>query len=135
MKVGIIGSRKYSNEERIEKIVFSLLKQYKKNLIICSGGAKGADNIAKNVALKNNINYIEFAPSHFNWNKYCYNSKEYFNKKYSINNFWKRNKDLIDYTELILAFVIKNVSAKGTLGTIDIAKKLNKKYIIFEDDK
>lgn len=131
LKLAIIGSRKYNNKNRIHKIVKEYIKNY--DITIVSGGAIGADSLAKEIALEEKITYIEFPPIHSKWNQYCFHPLEYYSKTYNVKNYWLRNKEIIDFSDHILAFVIKGVEAKGTLGTVQMAKELNKKVILFED--
>lgn len=64
----IAGSRTYNNYEELTKITNALLVNFKSaDIHIVSGGAKGADALAKKYAIDNNFAYHEFPA---NWNQY-----------------------------------------------------------------
>lgn len=73
MRVIVIGSRHFSNHELMD----SVLSDYDISVII-SGGAKGADKLAAEYAIKNKIELIEF---HANWKKYGNSAGPIRNKK------------------------------------------------------
>jgi len=134
-KIAIIGSRKYTNELRIRKFIIWLITQYGANDIeIISGEQKyGADGFAKKMALEFGVKYISFPPEHYNWNPYCKKEKFNYNKPYKPSNFFKRNQEIIDYSDIIFAFIppdIKISDSKGTYDAILKAKKINKPVIV-----
>lgn len=55
----IVGSRSFSNYDLLEKRCNYLLKNYKK-IIVVSGGANGADSMARHYAKQHNLGYVEF---------------------------------------------------------------------------
>ena len=56
MRIGIVGSRQYSNKRRIKEFVFALKEKFGENIEIVSGGQKeGADGYAKKYALEFDI--------------------------------------------------------------------------------
>ena len=53
LKVGIVGSRKYENRQKIKEFIFKLKNDKGKDTVIVSGGCtKGADYYAKKYALE-----------------------------------------------------------------------------------
>ena len=56
-----------------------------------------------------------------------------YGKKYYVSNYFKRNKQIADYSDRVVAFVsdLKNVTS-GTLSTLKYAEELNKKSIIID---
>ena len=44
-------------------------------------------------------------------------------------NYFKRNKEIVEYSDSIVAFIPDGVDSKGTMDTIGHAKKLSKKYL------
>lgn len=113
-KVAIIGSREFNNIDLFNSSIIKIFEEYKiNNPEIVSGGAKGADSFAKALAIKNNFSYKEFLPD---W------------KTYGKSAGPKRNKQIVEYSDLIIAFW--DGKSKGTLSSIEFAKKLNKQYII-----
>ena len=107
MKVAIIGSR---------SLTITNLEDYiPENAVeIISGGAKGIDSCAKDFALKNSLQYTEFLPEY---------------DKYGRSAPLKRNLQIIDYADFVLAFW--NGKSRGTKFVIDNCKKINKPIKIY----
>ena len=56
IKVGIVGSRVYTNKKRIKDLIFEIKEKHGSDVEIVSGGQKdGADGYAKKFALE--LNY------------------------------------------------------------------------------
>lgn len=135
MNLAIIGSRYYKNKDKIQQIIERYKNKYKEDLTILSGGClTGADSLAKSIAIDLNVKYIEFAPAHFKWNVYCFYPESYYSQIYSVKHFWTRNREIVEKADHILGFVYANIVAKGTMGTVEIAKQLGKKCFVFEDN-
>jgi len=104
MKLAIIGSRNFTDND--------LMDQHLKGLCIdeiISGGAKGADTLARNYAIENQIPLKEFKPD---WAQYGRGAGII------------RNKKIIDSADYILAFW--DGQSKGTQHSINYAKKNDK---------
>lgn len=112
MKLAIVGSREFENYDllctEVEKI-----KQTQTIELIISGGAKGADTLAKRYAALNHIPLMEFKPDY---------------KQFGHNAPVQRNALIVKNTDWVLAFVAP--TSKGTWDTIRKAKKMLKKVII-----
>ena len=110
MKVAVIGSR---------NLVVRDLEKYlpEETTEIVSGGAKGIDTCAKEYALEKGLKLTEFLPEY---------------KKYGRGAPLKRNLQIIDYADLIIAFW--DGKSKGTKYMIDNCQKQNKKIIVFLAD-
>ena len=131
MRVAIVGSRRYENKKKIKDFVFKLKNQYGEKTIIVSGGCKtGADKYAKKYALELGLQYEEYPPFHEVHNLYCVLPDSRYNKDFSMRNFFVRNKIIASVSDFIVAFIPEGVEAKGTVNTLEYAKKLNKKRII-----
>ena len=131
MRVALIGSRRYENKKKIKDFVFKLKNQYGEKTIIVSGGCKtGADKYAKKYALELGLQYEEYPPFHEVHNLYCVLPESRYNKDFSMRNFFVRNKIIASTSDFIVAFVPDGVEAKGTISTLEYAKKLDKKRII-----
>ena len=131
MRVAIVGSRRYENKKKIKDFVFKLKNQYGEKTIIVSGGCKtGADKYAKKYALELGLQYEEYPPFHEVHNLYCVLPESRYNKDFSMRNFFVRNKIIASTSDFIVAFVPDGVEAKGTISTLEYAKKLDKKRII-----
>ena len=107
MKAAIIGSR---------NLTVNLSDGYLPDGIteIVSGGAKGIDTCAREYALKNNIPLKEFLPEY---------------NKYKRNAPLKRNLQIIDYADIVIAFW--DGKSSGTKFVIDNCKKMNKKIMVY----
>ena len=130
-RVGIVGSRTYTNRRKIREFVYKLKDQLGEKVEVVSGGQKlGADGFAKKYALEFDMKYVEFPPRHYTYNQHCILDQSHYGKKYFPKNFYDRNKQIVEYSDYIVAFMPKDNYTKGTLHTIEEAKKLNKKVII-----
>ena len=107
MKIAVIGSR---------GLTVRNLEKYlpKETTEIVSGGAIGIDSCAREYALINKIKLTEFLPEY---------------KKYGRCSPLKRNLQIIDYADLVLAFW--DGKSRGTKYVIENCKKKNRKIRIF----
>tara|TARA_X000001036_G_C20662314_1_gene799402 strand:+ start:806 stop:1210 length:405 start_codon:yes stop_codon:yes gene_type:complete len=130
-RVGIIGSRTYTNKRKVKEFVYKLKEQFEEKVEIVSGGQpKGADGYAKKYALEFDMKYVEFPPRHYAYNQHCILERDHYGKKYYPGNFNDRNKQIAEYSDVIIAFMPKDRYTKGTMDTIKEAQKLNKKVTI-----
>ncbi len=109
MKIAVIGSRTFDNY----KLLCEILKTEDSIIEIISGGARGADSLAKKYAKENNIKLIEFIPD---WDT--------FGKSAGF----RRNIDIVTRANKIIAFW--DGVSKGTKHSINLAKKQNKEIKI-----
>ena len=122
----MVGSRNYTDKRKIKDVLFQIKEQHE-NVEIVSGGQKlGADGIVKKYALEFDMNYVEFPPSHYSWNMHCIRPAKEYNKPYYVSNYFKRNKQIAEYCDIIVAFITEGQVSKGTQNTIDYAKKEKK---------
>jgi hypothetical protein len=122
MKIAIIGSRTYSNKTKMKNFMFRLKMEHT-DVEVVSGGAKdGADKYAKKYALEFKIPYSEFPPQHQPHNMYCVMEAYYH----------KRNKDLVKYSDKVVAFVKDGEITNGTKSALEYCEKINKKYVILD---
>ena len=107
IKVAVIGSR---------NLTVRNLKNYLPGEVteIVSGGARGIDTCAKNYAFENNLKLKEFLPEY-----------DLYGRSAPL----KRNIQIIDYADLVLAFW--DSESHGTKYVIDQCKKRGKKVKIF----
>lgn len=113
MRLAIVGSRTFNDYNRLEEVLFQSGMLYEIECII-SGGAKGADNLAKLFALRNNIQFREYPAQ---WDKY------------GLSAGYIRNEEIVEACDEVLAFW--DGVSKGTKHTIDIAKNKNKKVTVY----
>ena len=108
-KIGVVGSRNFSNYKYMKEILDSFSFSE-----IVSGGAKGADSLARRYAEEKNISIIEILPD---WNQYGKSAG------------FKRNKLIIDQSDAIIAFWDGN--SKGTAHSVRLAKEVGKNVYVF----
>jgi len=131
MKVAIVGSRKYENKRRVQEFIYKLKEKWGDELEIVSGGQKdGADGYAKKYALEFDLKYSEFPPAHYQYNQHCVLESYKYGKPYAVWHYHSRNKDLIEYSDVVVAFIPKGITSKGTNSALNEAVKNEKKYVI-----
>ena len=127
IKIGIVGSRSYTNKKKIKDLIFQIKEKHGDEVEIVSGGQReGVDGFAKKFALEFDMNYVEFPPSHYTWNMHCKLPATEYNTQYYVTNYFKRNKQLAEYSDIIVAFIPDGVESRGTMNTIEHAKKQKK---------
>ena len=118
-KLAIIGSRTFNNYPLLEREVLRLLDKNNvplKQLTIVSGGAKGADSLGEKFADNNKcFKDIYFA----NWQPDGKNTDKSAG--------YKRNIDIIDNSNLVIAFTN---GSKGTAHSIKLAEQSKKDCLI-----
>jgi len=75
------------------------------------------------------MSYVEFPPSHYSWNMHCKLPATKYSKPYYVSNYFKRNKQIAEYSNIVIAFIPDGVESRGTMSTIEYAikeKKLTK---------
>ena len=70
--------------------------------------------------------YKEFPPAHYSWNMHCVRPAGEYKKPFYISNYHKRNKQIVDYSDIIVAFMPEGVSTKGTMSTLRYAESEKK---------
>ena len=119
MKLAIVGSRGFDDFALLNEVVCSCFRSefepYHAEVII-SGGARGADSMAKRWALAaklDGVEYTEFLPD---WHKFGKGAG------------FIRNQQIVDACDMVLAFW--DGESKGTKDTIDKARKAMKPTFI-----
>ena len=131
MKIAIVGSRSYTNSRKIKDFVFKLKEKFGDELEIVSGGQKdGADGYAKKFSLEFDIKYVEFPPQHYSHNIHCVKESFNYGKPYAVWNYFKRNKEIANYSDMVVGFIPEGVKSSGTRNTLNHAENFNKKVII-----
>ena len=130
-KVGIVGSRRYLNKKKIREFVYKLKEKFGNEVEIVSGGCKyGADKYAKKFVLEFDMKYVEFPPFHEAYNQHCILDRDDYGKPYAVWNYFKRNKQIAEYSDYVVAFIPKGIKSNGTMDTVKHATEMNKKVII-----
>ena len=131
MKVWIVGSRKYTNKNKIKDFIYELKEAFGDKVEIVSGGCKfGADKYAKKFALEFDMKYVEFPAVHESYNMHCILPRYKYGKPYAVWHFFERNKEIAKYSDKIVAFIPEGIKSNGTMNTIEHARKMEKKVII-----
>jgi len=132
MKIAIIGSRTYTNKTKMKNFMFRLKMEHPEVEIVSGGAKDGADKYAKRYALDFDIKYSEFPPYHEPHNIHCVKESFRFGKPYNVGHYHRRNKDLIEYSDKVVAFCTNGVVTNGTLSALKHSEKINKKSIIID---
>ena len=109
MKIAVVGSRDFDDYEFLKKIL-----SYHPCTKIISGGADGADTLAKQYATEHGLGYQEFLP---NWDAYGKPAG------------YLRNKQIVDASDELVAFW--NKISPGTKSSIDLANEADKPVYIY----
>lgn len=127
MKVGIVGSRRYTDKRKIKDFIFKLKQEFGDNLEIVSGEQpQGADGYAKQYAKELDVRYVAFPPLHYRWVPECPEPPYMYGKEYKAQYFYMRDVQIATYSDVVVAFIPKGVESKGTMHTVNAAKKLGK---------
>lgn len=108
MKIAIVGSRKLTVTE-IERYLTEDVTE------IISGGATGIDTCAREFARARGLKFTEFLPNY---------------KKYGRGAPLKRNLQIIDYADAVIAFW--DGKSRGTKYVIDQCKGRNKRITVYK---
>lgn len=111
MNLAVVGSRLFDDYEYMKGIL-----KFHPCTQIVSGGAKGADTLAKKYATEHGIPIIEILP---NWNVHGKSAG------------YLRNNAIVEKADEVVAFVVEGHS-KGTQHTINIAEKTGKPVHIYK---
>lgn len=114
MKLAIVGGRDFNDYNILTTWVDSIFYMQNTNLkFVVSGGAKGADSLAKKYTDEHIAEYIEYPAE---WNKYGKSAG------------FIRNQTIVDNCDMVLAFW--DGQSRGTADTIEKAKKAKKPTFI-----
>lgn len=114
MKIAIVGSRSFKDYELLKNEVEKFITENSlEEVTIVSGGAVGADTLAEQFAAEMGYKTVIFLPEY---------------KKYGRGACHVRNTQIIENSDIVFAFWDKK--SKGTLDSINKAKKLNKSVFI-----
>jgi len=115
MKIAIVGSRRRTDKENVEKLVNS----FARDVIVISGGAKGVDTWAEQTARNRGLEVIVFRP----------NLKGIKHRGDMVQRYYDRNKKIAQECDIMYAFVSPDRKG-GTENTIKYAQELGKKVIL-----
>jgi|TARA_R110001592_G_scaffold255917_1_gene519644 hypothetical protein len=126
IKIGMVGSREYTDKRKIKDTLFDIKQKSKEVQIVSGGQLQGADGIIKKYALEFDMDYVEFPPSHYRHNMHCKLSARHYSKPYYISNYFKRNKQIAEYCHMVIGFIPNGSDSRGTRHTIGEAEKQKK---------
>jgi len=114
MRVAIVGSRDFTDFEKLEQEILKRISVEKIEKVV-SGGSKGADTLARLFAEKYKIPLLEFLPD---WKKFGHGA-----------GLW-RNTDIVENADIVFAFPA--ATSKGTRDTIRKAREKGKIVNVIE---
>lgn len=130
MKVAVIGSRGFADYE-LMKLYLDRLHATKPISLIVSGGATGADSFGAQWADENTVQKLIFKAE---WDDLTHPDTRIrtnkFGKQYDANAGFRRNKDIIDNSDIVVAFW--DMKSPGTKNSIQYAESLGKKIAVIK---
>ena len=103
LRVGVTGSNKYEDKRKIKEFLFKCKGQSAVE-IICRGNKDGADKYVKKYALEFGLNYIEVPAAHTSRSLYSQLPDAYFNKPFSIRNYFIQQNIYIKQCDKFVIF-------------------------------
>lgn len=125
MKIAVVGSRDFDDYEFLKKILnYHLCQAGQACTQIISGGARGADTLAKQYAVEHGLDIQEFIP---NWDVHGKSAG------------YLRNEQIVNACDELVAFCVMSSDgiSPGTKLSIELAEKAGKpvyKYLPPESD-
>ena len=116
MKIGITGSNEYENKRKIKEFLFRFKDQPDVE-VVCRGNKDGADKYIKKYSLEFGLNYIEVPAAHTSRSLYSQLPDAYFNKPFSVRNFFIQQNIYIKQCDKFVIF--------GTTGDKIVNNLLN----------
>jgi predicted Rossmann fold nucleotide-binding protein DprA/Smf involved in DNA uptake len=116
MDIAVIGSRRYNNRERVEKLIDSFNKKH----TIISGGCRGVDTWAVQKAKQRGMTVKTIRPN-------LTNARTYYEM---VNGYYQRNKEIALMADVIFAFPAPDRKG-GTENTLKYAKQFKKPVFIY----
>ena len=110
-KIAIVGSRNFTNRDIIAEFMRTL-----RNVEIVSGGAKGVDTIAEEIAKEMGFSTKIFKPD--------------FSKGYRVSAYHERNERIVDYADEVHIFWYE--PTPGSTSTLNYAESAGKPYHVHE---
>ena len=116
MKIGVTGSNKYENKRKIKEFLFKF-KDQEGVEVVSRGNKDGTDKYVKKYALEFGLNYVEVPAAHTSRSLYSQLPEAYFNKPFSIRNYFIQQSIYINQCDKFVIF--------GTVGDKIINNLLN----------
>jgi len=103
LRIGVTGSSKYENKRKIKEFLFKF-KEQKGVEVISRGNKDGADKYVKKYALDFGLNYVEVPAAHTARSLYSQLPEAYFNKPFSIRNYFIQQTIYIKQCDKFIIF-------------------------------
>ena len=103
MRIGITGSNVYEDKRKIKNFLFKL-KGCDDVEVVSRGNKDGADKYIKKYALEFDVNYIEVPVAHTSRSLYSQLPDLYFNKPFSIRNYFIQQNIYIKQCDKFIIF-------------------------------
>ena len=127
MRIGVTGSNKYENKRKIKQFLFKF-KDEADTEVVCRGNKDGADKYVKKYALEFGLNYIEVPAAHTSRSLYSELPEAYFNKPFSIRNYFIQQNIYIKQCDKFVIFGTQGDKIINNL--LNAINKLQKNIII-----
>lgn len=111
--IAVVGSREYNDEKTLFHTLDGLRKVHS-YITLVSGGAKGADTLAKKYAIQNRLNIIEYLPEYEVYGKIAP---------------FKRNTQIVEKADIIVACFRTDLPCNGTKDSVHKASEMQKPVI------
>jgi len=118
LRIAIVGYRDFHDYNFVEKKFLEVVKNSNlalEDVHIVSGGARGVDEIAQEIARRHGLSITIHYP---NW------------KKYGKRAAAIRNRKIVDDCDIIIAFPSEN--SRGTAMTVNMARSAGKKIYAYK---
>ena len=127
MRVGITGSSTYEDKRKIKEFLFKLKNQANVD-VISRGNKDGADKYIKKYSLEFGLNYVEVPVAHTSRSLYSQLPEAYFNKPFSIRNYFIQQSIYINQCDKFVIFGTNNDRIINNL--LNAISKIQKNIII-----
>ena len=115
LRWGIVGYRYFTDKKRFDSELKAVALKYGLPDCVVSGGATGADTLAREWAASEKLAFIEHPP-----------------KSHTARDLLARNTLIVQDSDLIIAFL--STRSRGTLNTIEKARRAGKEVLIIHID-
>ena len=121
MRVAVVGSRSITDQAYVLDAILKISGDLRTSKVtIVSGGAKGVDSVARNIAEVRGMDFILFKPYHL------VDSTAQYSPKY----FFVRNKQIADNADHVV--IVWDGVSKGSEHMIKYCQKKGKDYTVFQ---
>ena len=127
LKIGVTGGNEYEDKRKIKQFLFKF-KDKPDIEIVCRGNKDGADKYVKKYALEFGLNYIEVPAAHTSRSLYSQLPEAYFNKPFSIRNYFIQQNIYIKQCDKFVIFSTQEDKIINNL--LNAINKLTKDIIL-----